>query len=248
LAQIPQLMEQGRELLARVNTWLVATGLTALPENNNPTLQDASRTANNLLRGAMHAAGSMAERLGQLALWPLLTFYFLRDRERFCHRLAMWIPIRHRRIAVRTAAESRRALLGYLRGQMVVAGVVGVLTAVGLLIIGVPAWLALGMLMALLDLIPYFGPLLGTIPILLFSAAMGWQKALWALAMVLVVQQIEGNIIAPRVIGDSTGLHPVTVILSLTAGNMVWGPWGMLLALPVVVAGRAAIRVLSAGE
>jgi len=243
LEQLPRLLSEFDARAARLSAQLEGSGLPPLPSLNAAM---ARWDASNLLQGVMDGVGSAAGRLTQWALVPVIGFYFLRDRENVSYRLALLIPIAFRRRALWVAAETRRALMAYLRGQLQVTLVTGVLTALGLLLLGVPGWLAFGGWMALCDLIPYFGPFLGAIPVVLFGATMGWQRMLWALGIVVIVQQVEANVLSPRFIGDQTGMHPVTVLLSLAIGNMVLGFWGMLLSLPVVVAVRAVVRALQA--
>ena len=109
-----------------------------------------------------------------------------------------------------------------------------------LLIVGVPAWLLLGAVMGLCDLIPYLGPYLGMIPILLFSLPQGVSTALWAAAAAALVQQIESVFLSPRLMGGATGLHPVYVLLLLSAGGLLAGLPGMMAAVPCFVCLRGA--------
>ena len=162
----------------------------------------------------------------------------------FCYRLSLWIPSRHRRQVLIALREMRLEVGGYVRGQLLVAAAVSVLTALGLLAVGVPAWLVLGLLMGACELIPYVGPLIGGIPIALFSLPGGLSKLLWALGVAVAVQQIEGYFLSPKLMAGATGLHPVYVLLLLSAGGMLFGLIGMVLALPVFVCVRGAARVL----
>lgn len=241
-SQIPMLIGQLNALLDRAVALVSDMGMpNLLDENVYQRVGEFSGVAINAI--AQQATGIVAA-LGRIGLAAVLAFYFLRDREIFLQRLTMMVPLAHRRRALLAAAEMRREVGGYLRGQAVVSLCIGLLTAVGLLIINMPAWLALGVWMAVFDLVPYFGPFLGAIPVLLFSLSGGWGRILWAMGVVIFAQQIENNFISPRVLGQSTGLHPVVVILALSAGGALMGIWGMLCALPVVVAARGALRVL----
>ena len=243
LEQLPRLLSEFDTRAAQLSAQLESVGLPQIPSLNAAM---ARWDTSGLLQGVVDGVGSAAGRLTQWALVPVIGFYFLRDRENVAYRLALLIPIAYRRKALWVAAETRRALMAYLRGQLQVTLVTGGLTALGLLLLSVPGWLAFGGWMAVCDLIPYFGPLLGAIPIVFFGATMGWQRMVWALAIVILVQQIEANYLSPRFIGDQTGMHPVTVLLSLAVGNMALGLWGMLLSLPIVVAVRAVARALQA--
>jgi predicted PurR-regulated permease PerM len=146
--------------------------------------------------------------------------------------------------AVAVIREMRREISGFWRGQLMICGVVGALTALGLLIVGVPAWLLLGLLMGILELIPYIGPFLASVPVFLFTLPMGLGRVAWALGVVLLVQQLEGGLISPRLMSGATRLHPVTVLLAISAGGLLGGMAGMLLAVPVVVSLRGGLRML----
>ncbi len=246
LTQVPTLIQQIRDLFDGLEERLAGIGLPSLVSAE--AWQRLAQFSGLALTGLAQSAGGMASALARLSLAVVLAYYFLKDREFFLHRLAMCVPLKYRQRAILAAAEMRREVGGYLRGQMLVAVFVGAMTALGLLVLGIPAWLALGLMMAVLDLIPYFGPFLGAVPILLFSLPGGISRVLWALGVVLVVQQLEGNVVSPRLIGRHTGLHPVTVLLSLTTGGALWGVMGMLVALPVVLAVRGCVRVLRCYE
>ena len=127
---------------------------------------------------------------------------------------------------------------------MLVSLAVAALTALGLLLTGVPAWLALGVLMGLCEWIPYVGPLIGGVPILLFSLPMGLSTALWAVGITAAVQQIEGYCLSPRLMAGATGLHPAAVLLLLSFGGALGGLPGMMAAIPAFVCLRGAARVL----
>ena len=188
--------------------------------------------------------GSGIDALSRAFLAPVLSFYFLRDRELFGYRLSLCIPLKHRRRALHALQEMRREAGGYIRGQLLVALAVGLLTALGLLIVGIPAWLVLGLLMGACEFIPYIGPLIGGVPIALFSLPMGFHALLWGLGVTVLVQQIEGYFLSPRLMGEATGLHPVSVLLLLSAGGLLLGLPGMVGAVPAYVCLRGAFRVL----
>lgn len=137
-------------------------------------------------------------------------------------RLTQLIPSHIRRPVLQVGLAVQEALTAYARGQMAVSAVTGALTALGLLCIGVPGWLFLGAAMALCNLIPYFGPWLGALPVVLFCGGMGLKKIALGLLIVFAAQQIEGLFVSPLVIGDAARLHPGLVILSLIAGG--WQP------------------------
>ena len=190
---------------------------------------------------ASRLAGA-ARGLAKLLLAPLRAFYFLRDRKRLCVLLALLLPVERRAQGVRAAREMKRETAAYLRGQLLLCASVGALTAVALLLTGTPGWLPLGLLMGVMEVIPYAGPLLAGAPAVLLSLGNGLVRALWTTAALVGVQQVEGSFLSPRLLGGATRMHPALVLLLVSAGGLLGGAWGMMLALPAAVALRGAVR------
>lgn len=243
--KLPELIAGAQALLrkAQDSEWFGALGLTA--ERPEQFLQRAGAWATSKLPAVLPLATQIFDAVSRAFLSPVLAFYFLRDRDMFLFRLSLFIPVRHRRETLRTLKAMRREAMYFVRGQLLIALCVFILTAVGLLFVGLPAWLALGLIMGFCELIPYVGPILGAIPIALFSLPMGLSTCFWSLMVAFIVQQLEGTLISPRLMGGATGLHPAWVLLLLTFGGLVAGLKGMVLTLPVFLALRACLRVLT---
>ena len=244
ISQAPRLFQQSRALWESLSEkeWFARLGLTG--RGPDAWLSRGAAWAGENLPKWMSGIGAAADAVSRAFLSPVLAYYFVRDREMFSYQLSLWIPLRHRKRALIALREMRREAGGYVRGQSLVALAVALLTAVGLMIVGIPAWLVLGILMGLCEFIPFIGPMIGGIPIVLFSLPMGLSATLWALGVTVVVQQIEGYFLSPRLMAGATGLHPVTVILLLTAGGYLAGLAGMVAAVPVFVCVRGAARVM----
>lgn len=244
IAQAPRLLAWAQALWEKISQleWVQTLQLDA--DAPAQWLAQAGAWAAERLPGVLAGVGGAADALSRAFLAPFLSYYFLRDREAFTYRLSLWIPLRQRRRALTALREMRREAGGYVRGQLLVAAAVAALTALGLLLVGLPAWLALGLLMGACELIPYVGPLIGGVPIVLFALPMGLPATLWALGVTIAVQQLEGYFLSPRLMAGATGLHPVYVMLLLSAGGLLGGLAGMILALPAFVCLRGAFRVL----
>ncbi len=109
----------------------------------------------------------------------------------------------------------------------------GALSILGLKIIGIRTAFSLGFVVGLLNIIPYFGPILGFIPAVLMALTGGIKPAILTLVVLVVVQQLESGFITPKVVGNSLGLHPLFIIISLLIGGKLFGLAGMILAVPV---------------
>ena len=238
---LPYLLERGEALFESTRAFFTEKGILLFETSDlNSSLKGLAEQAFPMV---LRGAGSLAERLSLFFPAPILAFYFLKDREAIACRLSMWVPLEKRQKAVAAAREMKREVSGFLRGQLLVSLAVGGLTAFGLLVVGAPAWFLLGVVMGVLELIPYLGPILGAVPVVLFTLPGGMGKALWALMVVVVVQQLEGSVISPKLMSGATDLHPVTVLMAISVGGMAGGVTGMLAALPLVVSLRGALRV-----
>ena len=173
----------------------------------------------------------------------VLSAFLLIDRKNLLLRLELCVPLRFRATAVRMAMAAGREVRLYLRAQATVSLAVGALSALGLWLCGVRSALALGLLVGLFNLIPYFGPVLGAVPALLVALSSGWQTAAFAAIVLIIVQQLDGLLISPRVMGALTGLSPAAVLVGVFAGGCALGVPGMLLALPVMMVFRTCVRV-----
>lgn len=240
-AELPGLLAWARNLWQRMTDWLAGRGIDASPLQEELFGQLSSR-AGALVSSLAGTLRRLAGGVGRALLSPLLAFYLLRDRQRICAALTLLLPVSCRARGVRAAREMRRETAAYLRGQLLLATAVGTLTALGLLLAGTPGWLLLGLLMGVMDLVPYVGPLLAGIPAVLLALQNGWLRALWTLGVLLAVQQLESAALSPRLLAGATQLHPMAVLLLISAGGILAGPAGMIAILPAVVALRGAWR------
>ncbi|WP_346026576.1 AI-2E family transporter [Beduinella massiliensis] len=242
-AQMPQILLGVQQLIERGQAFLSGYGIQ-LSGGGQFIAQRLSGIGAQLAQSAWHQTGALMDGLSRMLIALVLAIYFLKDREAFGYRLSMCIPLRYRKRFLAATSQMKRELFQYLKGQFTVSLFVGVMTAFLLWLLRVPYYLLLGLAMGILDIIPYYGPVLGTIPVLLFSVDMGFQHMLLALLAVVLVQQVEANLLSPRIMGSSTGVHPVAVILLLTLGSSVGGIRGMLLALPAFLAARGFLHAV----
>ncbi|MBU5292762.1 AI-2E family transporter [Anaerosalibacter bizertensis] len=175
-----------------------------------------------------------------LILVPIISFYFLKDKEFFKKKIYLTIPKAHRGEIVKLFKEMDKSISQFIRGRIIVGIFVGITTTIALFILNIDFAFSIGMLAGIADIIPYFGPVIGIIPAVFFALLEGPLKALWVIITFTIIQQIENNIITPKVVGESVGIHPVTVIISLILGGGFFGILGMILAIPVV----AVVKIL----
>jgi predicted PurR-regulated permease PerM len=145
------------------------------------------------------------------------------------------VPERHRSEIAHVGRQLGRAVGGFMRGQLLVALIVGTLTSFGLWLIDLPFWLLIGMISGFLNIVPLIGPWIGgALGVLVAIGTRDLQTALWAGLVAIIVQQVDNNFVSPAVLRATVRLHPTTIILGLVAGASLGGFWGILLAVPAM--------------
>lgn len=240
---LPSLLEGAGALVKRGQSWLMRSGIPIDAEMQQALLERGKTLLSDAAPAVAGWLGGVAGSIGQWMLTPVFAFYFLRDRRIISRKLLMLLPQDKQAMVRRIFGEMSREITGYLRGQLFICSAVGALTAVGLLFCGIEAWLALGLVMGLLELIPYAGPFIGGALAVLFALPGGLSRVLWTLGVIIAVQQAEGGVLSPRLLSAATRLHPLTVILCITLGSACAGISGMLLSVPLLLCLRAVVRV-----
>jgi predicted PurR-regulated permease PerM len=178
---------------------------------------------------------SVLEVLLIFILAPLLALYLLIDLPQLQRDVLNLVPETHRQEFADLGSKIGRTVGGFMRGQFLVALIVGVLTSIGFWIIGLPFWLVIGAIAGVTNLIPLVGPFIGGgLGLIVGIVSEGFGLGLQAAIVALVVQQIDNHIISPNVMKRTVKLHPVTVMLSILAGGALAGFWGVLLGVPTV--------------
>ncbi|NLD34757.1 MAG: AI-2E family transporter [Clostridiales bacterium] len=212
-------------------------------------VDDLVRTGVRLLTDAISRVVSSLGGLIDVLLIPVITFYLLKDKDLLLRDIAGFFGEPQRARLKDIGREINRLLSGYVKGKILISMLIGVLTGVGSLLIGVPNALTIGIVAGLFDLIPYFGPWLGGIlPVLIALIGPTPIKALWVVILILIIQQVESNLITPRVISQRVGMHPLVVMFSVMFFGSVMGIAGMVLGVPIMAVLIALIgRVRRAG-
>ena len=194
----------------------------------------ALELANSIMGLITHSIG--------LALTPVLAFYFLHDWNIIQANLLVLVPCRLRREIILACKDIDKVLSGVIRGQLTVALIVGLLVSIGLYFFHVPFALLIGITAGLLDVVPYFGAFIGAAPAVTLALLESPLLALKVALLFFCIHQLEGSIIGPKILGESVGLHPLTVIFCLFAGGELFGLLGMLLAVPVAAVGKVVAK------
>jgi predicted PurR-regulated permease PerM len=243
---IPPLLEQAsalRQALPSSAADLAALGvrwdalsdrLAFLPSLPEVTEWVAAR-AGAYLQGFVRWTSQVVGLMASAASIALMLYYLLSDGRQLSEQLLLLVPP-HRRDGARALLTLLADRLGrFTLGTLTDMTLVGTLAGVGFWLLGVPNALLLGVFVGALNILPYVGALLGATPALIVAFGISPRTGLLALAVVVVVQQLEGLFIYPRVVGHAVGLHPLYVLIALTAGSALWGLVGVFLSIPAAV-------------
>ncbi len=253
----PSISSQARELTDRfpeifdeasndIERWVQDRGFDAdLPlyselEDYFADSTDSSFISNNLDRIG-DITLSVIEFVLLLVFAPVIAFYLLMDLPRLREQALGLVPDRYRSETGYVSNQVGRAVGGFLRGQVVVAIIVGVMTSFGFWLIDLPFWLLIGMVAGFLNIIPFVGPWVGgTLGVIVGLTQEDLTTAVWAAVVAIVVQQIDNHFISPNVLRATVRMHPATIIFVLLVGGTLAGLWGVLLAVPVL----ASIKII----
>lgn len=226
-------------------TWLDPDRLFKLLQEH---WQSAGGVAANVLGYLSRSGFALMGWVANIALLPVLTFFFLRDWDLIVGRIGLLVPRDHIDTVRRLALESNEVLGGFMRGQLLVMLILGILYALGLWLVGLDLGILIGLIAGLLTFVPYLGPasivLFGGIAALVQFG--DWQHLAGVGLVFGVGQVIESFLLTPMLVGDRIGLHPMAVIFAVMAGGTLFGFLGMLLALPVAAVVNVLLRYAQA--
>lgn len=250
--EIPVLREQVEDGLGRLQAYLDTGPFGLDPEAVREfftNVQSQITQSDGLRTGVLGAAGAVAELTTSVLLLLVVLFFYLKDGDRIAAWIAELFP-RPARGDVSVLGDVAWNTVGaYFRGQLFIAFVDGLLIGVGAALLGVPLPVPLGVLVFFGALFPIVGAIVsGAVAVLVALASGGFSLALWMLIVVVGVQQIEGNFLAPVVLGRATELHPLAVITALTVGGILLGILGAFLAVPVAASLARSIGYLRNGR
>jgi predicted PurR-regulated permease PerM len=253
-----------RQLVGLVNAApTIATELLEFLTAKFPSLMDKESVVRDSLgalartiqsRGAELAGGLVSSALGVInavvfvVVVPVVAFYLLLDWDHMIARIDAMLPRDHAPTVRRLAAEIDRTLAAFVRGQVSVCLILGTFYAVTLMAAGLQFGLIVGALAGFVTFIPYVGALLGgalAIGLALFQFWGDWVQIGIVAGIFAIGQFLEGNIITPKLVGKSVGLHPVWLIFALSAFGTLFGFVGMLVAVPVAAAIGVLVRFLA---
>ncbi len=249
--QATALIDTAPQLFGQLQSWLTA---------RFPTIMDADSTirqqllalgqtiqskGGDLLNSLLSSALSLINVVVLVVIVPVVTFYLLLDWDRMIARVDELLPRDHADEIRKLATEIDRTLASFIRGQGTVCLILGTYYALGLGMVGLNFGLVLGFIAGLVSFIPYVGALIGgglAMGLALFQFWGQWPWIAAVGAIFFVGQMVEGNILTPKLVGESVGLHPVWLLFALSVFGAVFGFVGLLVAVPMAAMIGVVIR------
>lgn len=243
--QIAQIWDAALSLIPRLADWLAEIGWTEdLMARIEAAAQDIVRTAANiagsLLTFGMTAVGALAS----LILTATVAAFFAVNPGLYRRGLLRLVPIPRRPLVAETLSAAARALRWWFLGQLVSMVLLGVTVGLLLRLVGIEIWLSLALLTALLTFVPFLGPYIAAVPILIVAFAAGLDTGLIVLVLYLIIQTVEGNVVTPLIHQKAVELPPAVSILAQVLMGLAFGAVGFVLAAPLTVVVMVMVQKL----
>lgn len=226
---IPPLLEETRRLFSTLPPYLDQILQIAAVDRSVLDVQ-----LSTISRNAFSITLSVFDNFLTIIFLLVLTFYLILERESLESRVAALFIGREERVK-NLIIKIEEKLGSWLRGQLLLSLVIGLLTYIGLLILGIPYALPLAVIAGVLEVVPVIGPIISAIPSVLIALTISPLLSLGVAAMYFVIQQLENHLIVPQVMQRAVGLNPLVVILAIAVGSKLLGFAGALLAVPIAV-------------
>lgn len=235
IKNIPDYLAQAQAAAPYWQAWAAQYGwhvdLQSFWANVIPRVEQSGTKILNSLVGIVTG---VSNTIVLIILVAVLTVYFLLDSPRLVRGIRRWLPEGTVEGFDRSRAIIAEKMVSYVRAQLLLAAIIGVLAGVGSSLMGLPYSVLLGLVAGFFELIPMAGPVIGAIPAVILGLTISWTKALWVALYYLAINQLENHLLVPKISGDSVGLRPSLAIIALFAGYELAGFLGALFAVPLV--------------
>jgi predicted PurR-regulated permease PerM len=249
IARLPSYVARLQELIAnRDSQWLkdfIGVDASVIRNSLDSLLQQGAGFLTTLLQSIWSSGKTLIDVVALFVVTPVVAFYMLLDWDRMVSKVDNLVPREHVQTVRAIARDMNKAIAGFVRGQGTVCLLLGVIYAVGLTIVGLNFGLLIGLFAGLISFIPYVGSLVGLLVALGVGLVQFWPEWGHILGVAIafgIGQFIEGNILQPKLVGSSVGLHPVWLMFALFAFGSLMGFTGMLIAVPTAAAIGVLVR------
>jgi predicted PurR-regulated permease PerM len=248
-AALPGYISQLQQIISSPETsflphW-VGSQVETIKQNFSEVLSQGAGFIGSLLGQIWNSGKAIVDVVSLLIVTPVVAFYILLDWDRMVSKVDNWIPRDQVNTVRRIAREMDESVAGFIRGQGSLCLILGIFYAVGLSIVGLNFGLLIGFVSGMISFIPYIGSLIGLVLSVGVALVQFWPDYPWILAVAgvfFVGQFVEGNILQPKLVGESVGLHPVWLMFALFAFGAMFGFVGLLIAVPAAAVVGVLVR------
>lgn len=213
--------------------------VTKLMDQLMKFLSNTVSIVKSITTGVMNTTIGVVSTTFKVFIGFIISIYILQDKEKFgalTRKVTYAIfPTRFAENSIRIVQKINTTMKDYIGGQLVVVTILGVMVTVALAVIGVKGTIAMGFIIAITDLIPYIGPWIGSIPVFLMILVQDYKKAIIFIVIMVIAQQIEENILKPRVQSEKLGISSFWILVSIIIGGSLFGLIGMIIGIPIFV-------------
>jgi predicted PurR-regulated permease PerM len=249
IQHIPGYVQQFQQFIAHTQTTVlpdwIRNQLGVIKDNFSNILSDGLSFVGGLFAQIWSSGKALVNIISLMVVTPVVAFYILLDWDRMIAKVDAWVPRDHVLTVRQIAREVDQAIAGFIRGQGSLCIILGVYYGVGLSLVGLNFGLLIGLFAGMISFIPYVGSLVGLFLAASVALVQFWPDYLWiglTLAVFFTGQFLEGNVLQPKLVGESVGLHPVWLMFALFAFGALFGFVGLLVAVPAAAACGVLVR------
>ncbi|MGM4909047.1 AI-2E family transporter [Rhizobium sp. 768_B6_N1_8] len=223
----------------------IKSQLGTIKNNFSTILSEGMGFLTGLFAQIWNSGKAIVDVISLLVITPVVAFYILLDWDRMVAKVDQWVPRDYVNDVRQIAREMDQAIAGFIRGQGSLCLILGIYYAVGLSIVGLNFGLLIGLFAGMISFIPYVGSMVGLVLAIGVAIVQFWPDYVWIVAVLAVFfsgQFLEGNILQPKLVGSSVGLHPVWLMFALFAFGALFGFVGLLIAVPAAAAVGVLVR------
>ena len=241
--EIPELIEEVQQAIVNIEAQYKVAALPAEGKQIlSQILQKIGGYTLSLASFSISAVFSLASTMVELVVVPVITFYMIKMGASFVRGFIALFPKQYEAHLTNLFAEMHRVLSAYISGQLTLSVLMTFVVFIGMMVLGIPYPLVIGLLAGIVEMIPVVGPIAGAIPPILLGLTESSSLALQVLFFYIVVQQLDSHIIMPKLMGSIINMHPVAIILGVLVGGHLRGIVGMMIAVPLLAVLQIVLR------
>ncbi|HEY0125041.1 MAG TPA: AI-2E family transporter [Rhizobium sp.] len=246
---IPGYVQQLQLFIAKTQTMVlpdwIRNQLGVIKDNFSNIMSDGLSFVGGLFAQIWSSGKALVNIISLMVVTPVVAFYMLLDWDRMIAKVDAWVPRDHVATVRQIATEIDQSIAGFIRGQGSLCIILGIYYGVGLSLVGLNFGLLIGLFAGMISFIPYVGSLVGLFLAVSVALVQFWPDYIWVgltLAVFFTGQFLEGNVLQPKLVGESVGLHPVWLMFALFAFGALFGFVGLLVAVPAAAACGVLVR------